>query len=100
MVRTKYKDFGWDSKMIYWGYLWEELIMEYNKTSFGLELINPNLLIRVIKNQSETKHLTKESINSFRKMLKEFINNDEVVKKEYSLEFTKIETLLNQSKKK
>ena len=34
MVRTKYKDFGWDSKMIYWGYLWEELIMEYNKRLF------------------------------------------------------------------
>jgi len=44
-----------DSKIIYWIDLWEDLIKNFNKSSYGLNLYNPHLLITDIIDELETE---------------------------------------------
>lgn len=86
-------------KIYYWICLWEELINNYNKKSYGLALNNPQLLLTNIIDEIESNQFkNKDNKNYFIKQLGNMLKNDPAIKKKFKAEFTHILQSL-QSKK-
>ncbi len=97
----------WDSyrpgvindKIKYWVDLWQDLIDNFNKTSYGLKLANPHLLLTEIMDEIEFNEFkNKENRNYYFIQLNAFIKNDPVIKKDFRGEFELLRKIFNQDR--
>lgn len=86
----------WDSyspqeiseKIKYWVDLWEDLIDNFNKKLYGLDLINPQLLIRDLIDEINFNALrNKDNREYFCKQLNMLLNKDLALKKSFRTDF-------------
>ena len=86
-------------KIEYWVTLWEELIENYNMNSYGLELINPQLLLLNIIDDIESNQSIKKNLKQYYlKMLGFFIKNDPGIYKKFKSNFNLILKALNEDR--
>jgi hypothetical protein len=94
----------WDSygseeingKIKYWVDLWEDFIEHFNKKSYGLELMNPHLLIRDIIDEIVFNRLqNKNNRKFFYKQLNIVMECDPVIKNNYYTDFALIRREFN-----
>jgi len=99
--------FLWDSygeedindKIKYWVDIWGELIANFNINSYGLNLINPHTLVNdIIDEIVSNKMRNKENKNYLLKQINSFLANDEIIKRNYKIEFEMIRDYLNSDK--
>lgn len=88
-----------NDKIKYWVDLWEDLIENFNKKFYGLNLVNPQLLIKdVIDEIHSNAFHNKENRKYFYKQLNWFLNHDPALKKCFSTDFTLIRREFNSGK--
>jgi hypothetical protein len=76
-------------KIKFWNELWEDLINNFLKKSYGLTLYSPNILIEdIIVEIEENQFRNKENRNYFYTKISEFLDNDVVIQKELKSEFS------------
>lgn len=88
--------FVWDSygpgevneKIQYWVDLWEDLIANFNERLYGLDLINPQLIITEIIDEIRSTHFqNKEGKSYFKERLSELVGQDPILKGRSSSDF-------------
>lgn len=99
--------FLWDSyeegeinnKIKYWVDLWEDLIENFDNDSYGLNLVNPNLLLMDIIDEIRFNRL-KNSGNKFFFLTKmgKMLKSDPIIKKFFKSDFTLIIKKLNSNR--
>ena len=78
-----------EQKVKFWSELWEDLIRNFLKKSYGLTLYSPRVLIEdVIVEIEENQFKNKENRKYFYTKLSEYLENDEVIKKHLKSEFS------------
>ena len=86
-------------KIKFWIELWEDLIKNFLKKSYGLSLYSPHILIEdIITEIEENKFKNKENKKYFYSKLNEFIKNDEVIISNLKSEFTLLRKDFNSNK--
>ena len=77
-----------EGKKIFWIELWDDLMNNFLKTSFGLNLYNPHILIDDIITEIEENGLKNNNNNKFfYSKLSEYIKTDLIIKKKLISEF-------------
>ncbi|SEF52372.1 hypothetical protein SAMN04487919_101467 [Bacillus sp. ok061] len=95
----KFKDGEVNEKIKYWVDIWEELIKNFNKNSYGLNLSNPHIVIKDIIDEVEfNKMRNKENKTFLLKQIDSFLKNDNLIKDCYKVEFESIREYLNSDK--
>lgn len=99
--------FLWDSyeegeinnKIKYWVDLWEDLIENFDNDSYGLNLINPNLLIMDIIDEIRFNRLKNSgNKNFFLTKMGKMLKSDPIIKKFFKSDFTLIIKELNSNR--
>ena len=86
-------------KIKFWIELWEDLINNFLKRSFGLTLYSPHILIEdIIVEIEENQFRNKENKKYFYSSLSDFLKNDEVIRKNFKAEFTLLRKDFNSDK--
>ncbi|WP_225037062.1 hypothetical protein [Winogradskyella sp. SM1960] len=86
-------------KIKFWNELWEDLIHNFLKKSYGLTLYSPHILIEdIIVEIEENQFRNKENRKYFYSRLSEFLENDIVIKKHLKSEFTLLRKDFNSDK--
>lgn len=97
--------FSWNSygeneineKIKYWVDLWEEIIVDFSKNIYGVELINPHLLLMDLIDEIKFNKLGRSTNNEyFLNKINFYINNDKVVKKLFNIDFVLLRNELSQ----
>ena len=87
-IWEKYKKKEINEKIKYWLDIWEDLITNFSSNSFGLILINPQLIISDIIDEVEFNQIKDRKIKEyFLYQISEIIKNDETIKKYFITEF-------------
>jgi hypothetical protein len=88
-----------ENKIKFWNELWEDLIHNFLKKSYGLTLYSPHILIEdIIVEIEENQFRNKENRKYFYSRLSEFLENDIVIKKHLKSEFTLLRKDFNSDK--
>lgn len=88
-----------NEKIKYWVDLWDDLISNFNKKSYGLKLINPQLLINDIIDEIESNDFKNlENKKYFYNKLNEILKDDPIIKEDYKTEFCLIRKNYNDNK--
>lgn len=83
----------------YWVDLWEDLIENFCEKLYGLDLINPQLLIMEIIDEIEFNQLQNfDNKEYFYKQLKRLVNRDPVLKDRFKADFTLIKKDFNNNR--
>lgn len=91
--------FLWDSyeegeinnKIKYWVDLWEDLIENFDNDSYGLNLVNPNLLLMDIIDEIRFNRLKNSGTKKFfLKEMGEMLKSDPIIKNFFKSDFTLI----------
>lgn len=86
-------------KIKFWIELWEDLIKNFLKRSFGLTLYSPHILIEdIIVEIEENQFRNKENKKYFYSKLSHFLKNDEVIQNNFKSEFTLLRKDFNSDK--
>lgn len=86
-------------KIKFWIELWENLINNFLKRSFGLTLYSPHILIEdIIVEIEENQFRNKENRKYFYSKLSDFLKNDDVIKNYFNSEFTLLRKDFNSDK--
>ncbi|MGM2767353.1 hypothetical protein [Bacillus sp. PGP15] len=94
-----FKDGEINEKIKYWVDIWGELIKNFNKNSYGLNLSNPHIVIKDIIDEIEfNKMRNKENKAFLLKQVNSFLKNDKLIKNCYKVEFESIREYLNSDK--
>lgn len=94
-----FKDGEINEKIKYWVDIWGELIKNFNKNSYGLNLSNPHIVIKDIIDEIEfNKMRNKENKAFLLKQVNSFLKNDKLIKDCYKVEFESIREYLNSDK--
>lgn len=88
-----------NKKLKYWIQIWNELIDNFNKGSYGLKFENPHTIIKELLEEIEYNHL-KNTINKefFKNRLGIYLKKDIVINKNYNLEIKNLIDNLNSDK--
>lgn len=79
------------NKVDFWITLWLELIDNFNKNSYGLKLINPQLILLSIIDEIESSQLNNKEIKKYYlEQLGQFIKNDPSIINKFKTDFTLI----------
>lgn len=77
-----------DNKIKFWKELWEDLIRNFLKKSYGLTLYSPHILIEdIIIEIEENQFKNKENKKYFYSKLNDYLKNDEVIRTKLKSEF-------------
>lgn len=88
-----------ESKIKFWNELWEDLIQNFLKKSYGLTLYSPHILIEdIIVEIEENQFKNKENKKYFYSKLNEYLENDEVIKTQLKSEFILLRKNFNSEK--
>ncbi|BAU29279.1 hypothetical protein DFP93_11688 [Aneurinibacillus soli] len=94
-----YEDGVINDKIKYWIDIWGELIGNLNLNSYGLSLINPQTIVNdIIDEIVSNKMRNKENKSYFLKQINRFLDEDEIIKRIYEIEFKVIRDYLNSDK--
>lgn len=86
-------------KIKFWNELWEDLIDNFLKKSYGLTLYSPHILIEdIIVEIEENQFRNKENRKYFYAKLSEFLDNDLVIRKHLKSEFSLLRKDFNSDK--
>lgn len=86
-------------KIKFWIELWEDLINDFLKRSYGLTLYSPHILIEdIIVEIEENQFRNKENKKYFYSRLSDFLTNDEVIQNHFKSEFTLLRKDFNSDK--
>ncbi|MBJ7881626.1 hypothetical protein [Gelidibacter salicanalis] len=86
-------------KIKFWIELWEDLINNFLKRSYGLTLYSPHILIEdIIVEIEENQFRNKENRKYFYSNLSDFLKNDEVIQNHFKSEFTLLRKDFNSDK--
>jgi hypothetical protein len=78
-----------DDKIQYWIDLWEDLIENFNQNLYGLDLINPQLVIKELADEINFNHLrNQENKNYFKNKIGSLINRDPILKENFRSDFS------------
>lgn len=90
-----------ESKVEFWNETWEDLIKNFLKKSFGLDLYSPSILIDdIITEIEENQFRNSDNKKFFYKKLSYYLENDEVIKKELLSEFILLRKSFHQNRQK
>ena len=88
-----------NSKIKYWVDLWEDLIENFDNDSYGLNLVNPNLLLMDIIDEIRFNRLRNSgNKNFFITKMGKMLNSDPIIKKLFKSDFTLIIKELNSNR--
>src|ERR1035437_7741511 len=78
-----------NEKIEFWVDMWDDLIDHFTKTHYGLELVNPHVVLIVLIDEIEHNELrNKETRQYLLESIAHFLNNDPVVKQHLRAEFS------------
>ncbi|WP_407495025.1 hypothetical protein [Elizabethkingia anophelis] len=87
-----------DDKVNYWKDLWENLIDNFLKKSYGLNLYSPHILVEDIILEIEENTNNADNRKYFKSKLDHYYNNDIVLKNCFESDFKILRTILHTSK--
>lgn len=76
-----------NEKIRYWVDLWEDLISNFNKQLYGLDLVNPQLIIREIIDEIKSNHFQNKEIKGYFREKLDDLKRDPVLKEQSSSDF-------------
>ena len=80
-----------NEKTEYWVDVWDDLIAHFTKTHYGLELVNPHVVLKVLIDEIEHNELrNKETRHYLLEAVANFLKHDPVVRQHLSVEFSLI----------
>lgn len=88
-----------ENKIKFWIELWEDLINDFLKRSYGLTLYSPHILIEdIIVEIEENQFRNKENKKYFYFSLSDFLKNDDVIQNHFKSEFNLLRRDFNSDK--
>lgn len=87
------------NKVAYFYNLWRELIENFNKTSYGLQLRNPQVVLRDIIDEVEYNDFrNNDNKKFFQGEIDNIVKNNFIIKRKYKTEFEMIRKKFNENK--